>query len=137
MFKRVFSHFLASLKRSPAKRLARQHQLAGTWAIVSPIHWDATHNDVIITKQVETSREIFNAFQSFVAEEGIQLYYHNASTWLIQCQQPFPKTRPLSKVLQRSMQPELNVLAKHPHWMRFFTEAQMFLSAYHTDVNGI
>ncbi|MDF1645490.1 MAG: hypothetical protein P1U61_00705 [Legionellaceae bacterium] len=120
-----------------AELLARYHKLSGVWAVLSPIHWETTHNDALMMLG-DASRDLFEAFQAFLAEDNMQLYYHDVNTWLLRCDaHPFPKTKPLHAVLQHSMRPLLKALETEPFWLRFLTEAQMFLSRYQQTVNGV
>ena len=85
-----------------------------------------------------TSREVFDAFSSFVLEDGIKLHYHDAGTWLLQCEaHTLPQTKPLHAVLNHSMRPVLEALESNPFWLRLLTEAQMFLSHKNVAMNGI
>ena len=121
-----------------AEILARYHNLSGMWTVLSPVHWEATHNDALMTSGGEASRDLFDLFQAFVAEEGMQLHYHDASTWLLQCvAHPLPETKSLHQVLNHSMRPLLKALETEPFWLRFLTEAQMFLSQQEAFVNGV
>ncbi len=120
-----------------AELLARYHGLSGVWVVLSPIHWEATHNDALMM-QGDASRDLFDAFQAFVAEDGMQLYQHDENTWLLQCDaHPLPETIPLHMALQHSMRPMLKALETEPFWLRFLTEAQMFLSSYQHSINGV
>ncbi len=121
-----------------ADLLARYHGLSGGWAVVSPIRWEATHNDAVMVSAGKTARNVFDAFQAFLAEAEITLHYHNASTWLLQCDaQSLPETKPLHAVLAHSMRPCLKALDATPFWLRFLTEAQMFLSGHQGLANGV
>jgi hypothetical protein len=121
-----------------AELLARYHGLSGVWTVLSPVHWEATHNDALMMLSGGDSRDLFDAFQSFLAEENMQLYYHDATTWLLQCNaHPLPHTKPLHAVLQQSMRPILKSLETEPFWLRFLTEAQMFLSGHQHAINGV
>ncbi len=121
-----------------AEILAKYHNLSGVWTVLSPVHWEATHNDALMMPGGAASRDVFDAFQAFVAEVDMRLHYHDASTWLLQCDaHALPDTKPLHQVLQRSMRPILKALEKDPFWLRFLTEAQMFLSRYQQSINGV
>ncbi len=121
-----------------AALLAKYHQLPGVWMVLSPIYWEATHNDAMMTQAGAASREIFDAFQIFVAEAGMRLHYHDAYTWLLQCDaEALPETKPLHLVLNQSMRPMLKALETEPFWLRFLTEAQMFLSRSQCKINGV
>ena len=108
----------------------------GAWLIVSPVHWEATHNNAVIVAggdalnlTEELSRKLYTAFAAFLAEENMQLHYCNAGTWLLLCEdQAPPNTQALDKALQRSMHTLLASLKNTPFWLRFMTESQMFFS---------
>jgi len=108
----------------------------GAWLIVSPVHWEATHNNAMMVAageglelSDEASKKLYTAFAAFLAEDNIQLHYCNASTWLLLCEREVaPKTQPLYIALQSSMHALLASLKSTPFWLRFMTESQMFLS---------
>ena len=110
----------------------------GPWVIASPIHWQATHNDAMIVASAATlqlsddeSRRWFDALSAFVASENINLYYHDAHTWLLQCKdRPQIVAQPVHKLLHQSMMLELKRLDETLFWQRLITEIQMFFSAH-------
>lgn len=108
----------------------------GAWLVVSPVHWEATHNNAAIVAggdalnlSEEASKKLYTAFAEFLAEEQMQLHYCDASTWLLLCEnrEP-PQTEALDHVLQRSMHALLASLKSTPFWLRFMTESQMFFN---------
>lgn len=125
--------------------LKRYYGLPGEWSIASPIHWQATHNDATIRYadsmfklSDEESRRLFSAFSSFIEQYEMKLYYHDATTWLIQANShPIATTIPVHLLIDKSMSPALKDLESVPFWLRFITESQMFFSALKSDVNGI
>ncbi|MDF1827007.1 MAG: hypothetical protein P1U39_01870 [Legionellaceae bacterium] len=108
----------------------------GAWLVVTPVHWEATHNNAAIVAggdalnlSDEASRKLYTAFAAFLAEDNMQLHYCDANTWLLLCEhQAPPQTEALEHVLQRSMHVLLDGLKSTPFWLRFITESQMFLS---------
>lgn len=128
-----------------ANFLAQYYGLKEEWLIVSPIHWEATHNDAtiryadfLLTLSDDESRYLFSIFAEFVAHYDMQLYYHDAKTWLIQApKQPIAPTTPVHDLIDRSMTSALKQLEKTPFWLRFITESQMFFSQEKTVVNGV
>lgn len=108
----------------------------GDWLIVSPVHWEATHNNAAIVSggdalnlTDEASHKLYTAFSAYLAEDNMQLYYCSAGTWLLLCEnQEPPQTQALHDVLQRSMHVLLEDLKNTPFWLRFITESQMLLS---------
>jgi len=108
----------------------------GAWLIVSPVHWEATHNNAVIVAggeelnlTDEVSKKLYTAFAAFLAEDNMQLHYCSAGTWLLLCEnQEPPNTQALDKALQRSMHALLADLKNTPFWLRFMTESQMFFS---------
>lgn len=143
-------NFLASLDyetQNPplADLLRRQHKLRGNWLIVSPMHWEATHNDAMIVASVEQlsldevhSRELFAQYAAYLAQENIQLYYHDAATWLMCCDdKPLLNAKPIYQLLNQSLMPELAKLDATMYWQKLFTEAQMFFAQLNTEINGV
>lgn len=121
-----------------ADLLRRLHGLDGTWLVVSPIHWQATHNDAMIVAAGDDlqlteleSQKWFEAFADFVSDEKISAYYHDASTWLIQLDgHPRITAKPVHSLLHQSMMPQLEALDTTFFWQRFMTESQMFFSGH-------
>jgi len=123
-----------------ADLLRRLHGWAdeGLWLIVSPMHWQATHNDAMMTAAgadllltEDEGRAWFDAFATFAETDTIKMYYHDASTWLIQLTNYSPITaRPVYTSLHQSMMPQLETLDHTLFWQRFMTESQMFLSGH-------
>lgn len=121
-----------------ADLLRRLHDLDGTWLIVSPLHWLATHNDAMLVAagddlQLTDSegKAWFDAFAEFVLGENMQAYYHDATTWLLRInKQPVPIAKPVHALLHQSMMPAFDTLDKTFYWQRFITENQMFLSGH-------
>ena len=69
-----------------ADLLRTTHHLEGEWLILSPMHWEATHNDAMITAigeelnlTDEQSNHWFNLYANFLAEESLLLKYHDAT----------------------------------------------------------
>jgi len=123
----------------PVADLLRQyHGLEGQWLIVSPIHWQATHNDAMIIAEgnelglSETeSHQWFDVFNEFVSPENMMLHYHDAHTWLLRCDgKPEVVAKPVHTLRHKSMMPELQCLDKTLFFQRFITETQMLLSAH-------
>lgn len=139
-YQNILTCFGYSNDNPPVADLLRQlHGLSGEWLIVSPLHWQATHNDAMITAMGadlhlsdDESRAWFEAFAAFIQPEQMKLYYHDATTWLLQVQDhPIDgATLPLSHVLNQSMMPLLAQLDATLFWQRFITEAQMFFSGH-------
>ncbi|AHE67305.1 hypothetical protein [Legionella oakridgensis] len=114
------------------------HGLQGRWLVVSPIHWQATHNDAMVVAEShelclfeEESRRWFSAFAEFSAAENMNAYYCDAHTWLLQYDdKPDIQAKPVHELLQQSLLPHLQTLDKTGYWQRFITESQMFFSAH-------
>ena len=108
----------------------------GAWLVVSPVHWEATHNSAAIVAggdalnlSEEASRKLYTVFAAFLAEDNMLLHYCSAGTWLLLCEhQEPPQTEALDRVLQCSMHALLASLKSTPYWLRFMTESQMFFS---------
>lgn len=116
--------------------LRRYHKLEGRWLVLSPIFWQATHNDAMIMAcdheldlSDSESQLWFNALSDFLKEDPIKLHYHNAYMWLIQFEQaPALNAIPVHQLLRRSITQALQTLDEKLFWSRFITENQMFFS---------
>lgn len=119
------------------------HGLEGRWLVASPIHWHATHNDAMILASgpelqlsSEESRAWLAAFAAFVSDDNIHLHYHDAHTWLLQCDdKPGIVAKPVHTMHHQSMMHELKTLDDTLFWQRFITENQMFFSAHPLNKN--
>ena len=129
---------MAINNHSPADALRRLHGLEGDWLIVSPIYWEATHNDAMIMAcgemldlSDEESRQWFAALAKFLVNDKVTLHYHDANTWLIQFDECPPiNAKPVHSLLQQSMMQQLAALDPTLFWSRFLTENQMFFSEH-------
>lgn len=121
-----------------AMDIVKLHQLEGQWQVVSPIHWQATHNDAMIIAcgdmlqlSEAQSRQWFDVFAQFLNDGQTTLYYHDAYTWLIQKKAAPPlHAKPASLLLQQSLTPHLKALDSTGFWQRLITEVQMLFSQH-------
>lgn len=130
-----------------ADLLKKYHRLEGDWLILSPVHWQATHNDALVTavgKELELdeseSRFWFDVFAKYLAEDGAKLYYHDAETWLLNTVQQHPlAAKPPYQLLHQSLMPELSQLDSTLFWQKFITESQMLFSSQprQSVINGL
>ncbi|MDP3704481.1 MAG: hypothetical protein Q8R24_01050 [Legionellaceae bacterium] len=128
-----------------ADLLRKWHGLDGVWLVVSPIHWQATHNDAMIVAAGEDlqlteleGHQWFEAFAEFVSAETMRVHYHDASTWLIQLSEhPIITAQPVQTMLHQSMMPHLDGMDHTFFWQRFMTESQMFLSNHALNTSRI
>ncbi len=130
-----------------ADLLRKFHHLEGDWLLLSPVNWQATHNDAFIAavgKELQWSeaeaKSWFEIFEDYFATEGMSLYYHEAENWLLHdpLQRPL-KAKPVYQLLGKSLMPELAQLDQDLFWQKFFTETQMLLASrpHHSLVNGM
>lgn len=129
----------------PVGDMLRQcYNLQGTWLVVAPISWQATHNDAMIVDvgadlqlSDEQSRCWFAAIADFLKDDNLPLYYHNAETWLINLQGKPPLiSKPAGIMRQQSMMPALDVMDNTLYWQRLMTELQMFMGAHPLNQQG-
>jgi hypothetical protein len=126
------------------------HGLQESWIIVSPIHWQATHNDAMLLAcdrelhcSEDDARCLFDKFSALAAEDGMQTFFHDRYTWLLSCKgKPAITSIAPHAFLHQSMFPQIKQLDETFYWQRFVTEAQMLFSAQSsisssTLVNGI
>jgi hypothetical protein len=135
-------NFLLHLNYDPAAPpladvLSKYHHLEGDWLVVSPVHWEATHNDAMIVAhgsalrlQKIEAKSWFNQFATYLAEEDKVLYYHNPETWLLYDDKKHPlSAKPVHHLLNQSLMPELAQLDNTLYWQKFITESQMFFAS--------
>lgn len=121
-----------------ASLLSQLHDLEGDWLILSPIHWQATHNDAMIMAHGDTlslsedeSRTWFKELSAYLEKDQFELVYHNAEIWLIRKKSMLPiQAKSVYQMFHRSMMPELSALDDTLFWQQFLTETQMFLSSH-------
>lgn len=145
-------NFLSCLGYDPenpplADLLKQANHLEGDWFVLSPIQWQATHNDAMI---VAVGNELqlgeaeskfwFQLYADYLAEEDIRLHYHDAETWLLQAKnKPFLMAKPVYQIRNKSLMPELAQLDVTMYWQKFFTECQMFFASQQkkSALNGV
>lgn len=130
-----------------ADLLKTSHQLEGDWAVLTPMHWDASHNDALIVAAAEdlncSTEEYLSCFQryaDFLAEDNSTLYFHNSTTWLLRIDgKPNFHTRPSHQMIHQSLMPELGKMDSTMYWQKFFTESQMFFASENNKsmINGV
>lgn len=145
-------NLLAQLGSDPlqppyASLLSHYHQLPGNWLVASPIHWEASHNSAMIVAGGElmelddhTSKRYFQLFADYLAAYETSLYYHDAYTWLISIKdQPILNAKPIYRILNQHLMPELAQLDQTMYWQSFFTECQMFFATIENNpmLNGV
>lgn len=148
-YQRLFRWIESFFKKMPiVDASAVHHGLQGHWFIVTPVHWQATHNDAMILacgKGLNLSelqgRELYREFSSFVEGDGMKTHYVNAYTWLIRVDGR-PKISSISPydIIHKSIAPYLKSLDESLFWQRFITEIQMLLSGsanHQSSVNGV
>lgn len=148
-YHRLFEWLTSLIKStSAAKRLRDEHGLQGNWLIVTPVYWQATHNDAMIMTCGEALNlseqqgiDLYNKFSCFVANDGMKTHYHDAFTWLLQTdgKPPIRSVNPYDIVL-KSIGPYLKSLDSTLFWQRFITEIQMLFSgssSHQSKVNGV
>ncbi len=116
--------------------LKRMHGLDGEWAVVSPVNWQATHNDSMLVAaghdfslSSQQSIFLFEKFAEFVSDEGMQLFMHDAVTWLLKVKdKPLLNARPVYSILHHSLITELERLDASLYWQKFITMSQMLFS---------
>lgn len=138
-----YSHVLTCLgytENAPpvADLLRRYHGLIGRWLVISPIYWQATHNDAMIMACYDAlglsdteSKRWFAALAAFLAADPVKLHYHDAYTWLIQFDNaPLIRAEPVHLLFNQSIKKPLHELDATLFWSRFITENQMFFSEH-------
>ncbi|MGC1182848.1 hypothetical protein [Legionella sp.] len=130
-----------------ADLLRRVYSLQGNWLVLSPVHWQATHNDALIVAtgkdlelQEDETKLWFDLFSDYLGAEGWRLYYHDAETWLLCDRENHPlKAKPPQQLLGKSLMSELTQLDHTLFWQKFITESQMLFASKpnQSGVNGL
>jgi hypothetical protein len=97
----------------------------GTWFLLSPILWQATHNDAMIVQvAADKSGLYFAALQKFLAQDGGRIFAISEDLWLMDaCFLAELESCDLNQVMHHSLQPLLQKMS--PSWRRWWTEVQM------------
>lgn len=114
----------------------------GQWHIASPIHWEASHNDVMIVAEGPQAftQAALQVFQKFLGTDGIEVHPYSSNLWLFQTTQlSVLNSACLHQVMHRSFK---NFLVELPaDWRTWFTEIQMLfhqeLKPSHSPINGV
>jgi hypothetical protein len=120
-----------------ADLLRRTSHLDGDWIILSPFHYQATHNDAFITamgKELKLEKSEakfwFHVFKEYLESEGMILYYYEAELWLLQAPKAPPlKAKPVYQLAKESLMAELAQLDSTLFWQKFVTESQMLFAS--------
>jgi hypothetical protein len=110
----------------------------GKWVVVSPIHWEASHNDATISAvgsnldlSDDEAKQWFDVFADFIQHDGMEVVFVNNYTWLINIHNlPTIHSKPLYQVVNQSILPHLKALDEGMYWQRFITETQMLLNSH-------
>jgi hypothetical protein len=121
-----------------ANLLKLYHQLEGNWVIASPVHWEASHNDAMLSAagsdlelSDEESRLWFTEVADFLKADGFTPVYHDAYTWLFKIDdKPKISSQSVQTLLHHSLMPVFSSLDSSIYWQRLITELQMYLSAH-------
>lgn len=148
----VLLNFLLCLGYDPADPpladlLAKSCHLKGDWLILSPVHWQATHNDALIVatgKDLQLHEDEAKLWFDFCAEyfagADMTLHYYDAQTWLLYDHQQHPlKAKPAHHLVNKSFMPELTQLDSTLFWQKFITESQMLFASQtnESSINGL
>lgn len=135
-----FMHCLGFERANPplADLLGFYHHLEGQWLIASPVHWEASHNDAMLTGagnalelSEEESRDFFKEVSAFLKADGFEPFYHDACTWLFRIDdKPLIQSPPPQTILHQSLMPYLDAMEHSFFWQRLITELQMYLSSH-------
>lgn len=114
--------------------LKSSHNLEGDWVVLTPMHWQASHNDAVIValdKDLRvTDEEVkywFDLYSAYLAEDGMPLYFYDKYTWLLRVDDKPPlNAKPIYQVLNKSLMPELSQLDETMYWQKFLLKVKCF-----------
>lgn len=123
------------------------HGLEGDWAVVSPVLWQATHNDVLILAagdsldlKPDEAAQCFAMLADFFSTDGMTMYYHSPGTWLVNlANKPRLQAKPVHQLLNSSLMPQLAALDASLYWQKVHTECQMLFASVsnQSQINGV
>lgn len=124
--------------------LRQYYGLKGEWIMVSPIHWQASHNDAMVMAygdQLQISYDdalaLFHVFKAFVAADNMTAYFCDPYHWLLRIDdKPAVSAKPVHFMLNQSMMPELERLGESLYWQSFMTECQMLFNTPSFNARG-
>lgn len=125
--------------------VAKYYGLQGRWIALTPMYWEASHNDSIMTAFGETldldeatAQMYFKQCTAFLADDGEAFFYHSPSLWLMKVnKKPLLNSPAPHKVMHTSLMPIIEQWDSSLYWTRLFTEIQMlFASCQFNHVNG-
>lgn len=117
--------------------LAQYHGYAKkNWLVIEPIHWEASHNNATITASgaellinEEEALQWFSIVAEFLKLDGLTLYYHTPSMWLLDATgKPNLTSHPTVQLLHHPLMPIIKALDSTSYWSKLLTELQMLLS---------
>ena len=125
--------------------LARYHQLDGHWLAVTPVHWEASHNNAAICAigdeldaDDESCRALFADVAAFMQEQDVRLHYHDRQIWLMNIDnKPAINSESVWAMRNRPMMDALQAMDSSLYWSSMMTEMQMYLSAHACPFNGL
>ncbi|MGL6030059.1 MAG: hypothetical protein ACRC0B_02970 [Legionella sp.] len=130
-----------------AALLAQSRALDGDWVVLSPVFWQASHNNAVIVATGDSlelsedeSRYWFELFSKVFAVGGDRTYFYDAHTWLFSgANMPGLYARPAVQLINQPIMPELSQLGDSMYWPKMFTEGQMFFAAHADEsiINGL
>lgn len=114
------------------------YQLEGQWQIMTPIFWEASHNDAFLLSAGEMFESLgsaltpyFEVIQKDVESLGGMLIQHNAWTWLLYLPNaPLIEAAYPQSLLNQSLKSHLSALDPQGYWQRYLTEIQMLLEQF-------
>src|SRR3990167_8472896 len=114
------------------------HLDEGQWLLTSPIHWQVTHHDAMMTAfgdELHLDESVahvwFAEISQFLAQDGLTLIDHSPYYWLLNAVGKAPLTSPnLPVIKHQSLMPILAELDSTMYWQRLLTELQMYLATH-------
>jgi hypothetical protein len=136
-FQNIINVITPKSTASTVALIAKYHGLEGRWIGLTPVHWEASHNDSMISAfgaelhlNDAKGKLYFEQCTSFLADDGEEFFYHSPSLWLMKISNKPLLNSPLPhKCKHASLMPLLNDWDSSLYWARLFTEIQMFFAA--------
>ena len=116
--------------------IACQHQIEQPSLLLSPVHWQASHNDAMVMAEGDALdlREdeafaVFESLKNYLAPEGLEMTFHDSYHWLLHAEQlPEIQSITVYDMPGKAMLPILEQLDPALYWSKILTECQMLLA---------
>jgi hypothetical protein len=137
-YRNILLSILGSSESIPLANLLRSiYKRHGEWFIFTPIHWDVTHNDAMLTAfgkelglSTTDSEDYMQQIYNFLKEDIEEILFHSPDIWLVKMRNAPKLYSPApDDSCHHSLFPIISKMDDTHYWQRVFTEIQMFIAS--------